>query len=189
MADLSLPPATVPISDGHGATPLAWRRFFEGVFKRLGGAVDFVSVAYRAAQDAAAGGDLAGVAAVADGAYATVGLLGSFVSGVTITGVASGAFATVSGHRRHYLLGAPAADVDAGFVAGLSYATDYWIFYDQASRAGGAVTYQATTDYTQAFASHDAPHRHFVGALHMPASSGAANTTGKAGLPPGYVGP
>jgi hypothetical protein len=187
MAELSLPPATIPIADGTGLTPLPWRRFLEGVFRRLGGAVDFVSIAYRAAQEAAAGGDLSGVAAVADAAYAEVSLLGSYPVGVAIAGVASTGVASVTDHHRRYSLGAPPVEVGGGLVAGLSYGADYWIYYDQASRAGGAVTYQATGVYADAFPSHDAPNRHFVGALRMPASSGAANTTGKAALPPGYT--
>ena len=188
MAELSLPPRTIPIVDAHGLTPLAWRRFLEGVFRRLGGAVDFVSFAYRAAQEAAAGGDLGGVAAVADAAYAGVSLLGSYPVGAILAGVASTGIATVSDHRRYYAIGAGPVEVSGGLVASLAYGADYWIYYDQVSRAGGAVSYQATTTYSDAFANHDAPNRHFLGALRMPASSTAANTAGKLALPPGFTG-
>jgi hypothetical protein len=179
----------IPIADPAGMTPLPWRRFLEGVYRRLGGAVDFVSFAYRAAQEAAAGGDLSGIAAVADAAYAAISLHGSFPVGVSIAGVASTGLASIGDHHRHYVLGVPPVEVSGGLAGPLTYGVAYWIFYDQASRAGGAVSYQATSTYTDAFPNHDAPNRHFVGVLTMPASSGAADTVGKSAVPPGYVAP
>src|SRR5260221_4407349 len=111
MAELSLPPASAPISDGRGFAPLAWRRFFDGVFQRLGGAVDHVAIAYGAARDAAAAGNLTGVAAVADAAYAGVGVPGSFPSGVDIVAVPATGTVIVTGNRRNYILGGAAATV------------------------------------------------------------------------------
>lgn len=45
---LSLPPATQALVDDKGVPPLAWRRFLEGVFTRLGGATDNVFAALAA---------------------------------------------------------------------------------------------------------------------------------------------
>lgn len=42
---LSLPPANIPLVDADGRAPLTWRRFLEGVFRRLGGSTDSVFAA------------------------------------------------------------------------------------------------------------------------------------------------
>lgn len=49
---LSIPPAKQPIVDAKGEMPLGWRRFFEGVFFRLGGATDSVFAALATALSA-----------------------------------------------------------------------------------------------------------------------------------------
>jgi hypothetical protein len=187
MADLSLPPAATPISDARGLMPLAWRRFMEGVFLRLGGGVDSVSSALASARNAASAGDLAGVAAVSDGAIAIASLTGSYPVAVTITGVAASATATVSAHTRVYPMGS--VGVAGGTATGLAYGTGYFLYYDQPTREGGTVSYRASAALADAFPSAGAPDRHFVGYVLTPASSVAANTTGVAAKPAGYAGP
>jgi hypothetical protein len=189
MGNVALPSATQAIVDKDGRPLTAMRKWFEGIQRRVGGAVDFVAIAYQAATDAAASGSLAGVATVADAALSQVALLGSFPVGLTLQGIAATATILVGGHTRRYLIGQPPVTVTGATISGLSYATTYWIFYDQSSRGGGAVTYQVSTTYTDAFPTHSTPHRHFVGAITMPATSGSANTAGKSALPPGYTGP
>jgi len=55
-------------------------------------------------------------------------------------------------------------------VTGLSYSTTYYIYYLDASRAGGAVTYQASTDPADAVQSGNV---HSAGAVETPAALGA----------------
>lgn len=121
----------------------------------------------------------------ADTAYRGHDLAASFPVGLTITGVASNATITTSAHTRRYY----SADVtvEAGLVAGASYGSTYYLYYDDAKRAGGLVTITATTTRTDAAASSDNPHRHYVGKVIMPATAGASNTTGTNAYPPGHT--
>jgi hypothetical protein len=113
-------------------------------------------------------------------------LANSYVSGATITATDAGANVTIaiSGHTRYY----PHADgtttsvsVTGGSLTGLAYSTKYYIYYDQASRAGGAVTYASTTSATTAAQIEP---RHVVGSVMTPAAAGAPLTGGYV-LPPG----
>lgn len=129
-----------------------------------------------AANAAAAAADAAAIAAqgAADDASAVAAITNSGVSGVTITGTDAGASATVNitAHTRIYGDGTIVA-VNSGSVTTLSYSTLYYIYYDQPSRAGGAVTYVATTSQTTAAQTGD---RHLVGQVTTPAA--AAPDTG-----------
>jgi len=113
----------------------------------------------------------------------------SWPYGLTISGVADGATAkiTLTAHTRVSL--STAVAVDAGEVTGLAYATLYYVYYDDEARAGGAVTYQATTDQLDAFASVDFPYRLFVGSVTTPATSGDPPTDGTPAGPPGDTQP
>ncbi|MGL4975987.1 MAG: hypothetical protein ACRC56_11885 [Bosea sp. (in: a-proteobacteria)] len=141
------------------------------------------SNAQAAATSAQAAAD--GVASVSAG----LTLQNSSVTGLTVTASDAGSNATitVSAHTRIYADGASVA-VAASSVTGLAYSTSYWIYYDQAGRAGGTVTYQATIDSSVAFWSAGTPDRHFVGAARTPGSGGVA-VPGRPTLPPGYVEP
>jgi hypothetical protein len=91
--------------------------------------------------------------------------------------------ATIYAHTRRY------ADkdvpVNGGTVAGLSPSTKYRLFYIDEGREGGAVTYQATTEYFDAFPSPDNPGRHFAGFVTTTADSSDSPNTGGGALPPG----
>lgn len=78
-------------------------------------------------------------------------------------------------------------ECDAGSITGLSYSTEYLIYYDDADRAGGAVAYQATTVANDAINTVTNPDRHFVGFVTTPALGGGG-TTGGGGTPPGWDG-
>jgi hypothetical protein len=112
----------------------------------------------------------------------------SYVEGITITADDAGveASVTVSAHTRKY----PQSDgsttdvaVNGGVIAGLNHSTEYWIYYDQPSRAGGAVTYAVSASPTAQIGD-----RHNVGAVTTPAPLGSS-TTGNGVKPPGYTGP
>jgi len=113
----------------------------------------------------------------------------SWPVGVTIQGVADGATAkiTISAHTRVSLTNA--VSLDAGEVTGLAYATLYYVYYDDQNRTGGAVTYQASTDILDAFASVDNPYRLNVGSVTTPATSGDPPTDGTPAGPPGDTQP
>lgn len=63
-------------------------------------------------------------------------------------------------------------------ITGLAYSTQYSIYYDDADRQGGAVTYQATTIAGDAITTPAHPDRHFVGYVTTPASGGLPSTGG-----------
>lgn len=109
------------------------------------------------------------------------------VSGVlscTLKGVDSGSNAkvTVTAHTRHYGDGNTVA-VNGGSILNLSYSTEYYIYYDQPSREGGAVQYFATTTPSTAIQVGD---RHLVGKVTTPAAL-AADITGTTTRPPGLA--
>lgn len=109
----------------------------------------------------------------------------SWPDGVTITGVAATGLVTISEHTRQYPSGAET--VQAGSVSGLTYGATGYLYYDDAVREGGIVSYAAATSYADAFAKAATPNRHFIGKVVMPANAGASNTTGTPAKPPGYV--
>lgn len=133
------------------------------------------------AAGAAATANTAATAASAASALATSG-----TSGLTITATDAGSDVTVSisAHTRVYGDGT-SVSVNSGNITGLAYSTVYYVYYDQASRAGGAVTYQATTSQATAAQTGD---RHSLGAVTTPAAA-AGPVTGSPNLPPGVVEP
>ena len=170
----------------------------EGAIQILAEAVDGILAAQAAAeaanaaaavaQDAAATAQVA--AEAANDAAAAVGSEGTITasgtSGLTLTATDAGTDATVniSAHTRIYGDGS-SVSVSAGSITGLAYSTDYWVFYDDPTRAGGAVTYQHSTDPADAVQTGD---RHSVGAVTTPAAA-APDNNGKEVLPAGVVYP
>ena len=170
----------------------------EGAIQILAEAVDGILAAQAAAeaanaaaavaQDAAATAQVA--AEAANDAAAAVGSEGTITasgtSGLTLTATDAGTDATVniSAHTRIYGDGS-SVSVSAGSITGLAYSTDYWVFYDDPTRAGGAVTYQHSTDPADAVQTGD---KHSVGAVTTPAAA-APDNNGKEVLPAGVVYP
>jgi hypothetical protein len=192
------------ITDRDGTPSRAFHQWFdtygkniEDAFNQLDAAVAAIAAAQAAADAAnaaAAAADAAAIAAqsaadtaqnAADDAAATAAIANSGVTGVTITATDAGTNATisVSGHTRVYGDGTTVS-VNSGSVTALAYSTLYYIYYDQASRAGGAVTYQATTSQTTAAQTGN---RHLVGSVTTPAAAGAPNDGDYVG-PPGVGG-
>jgi hypothetical protein len=83
---------------------------------------------------------------------------------------------TIANHTRKYT-DATSKSVTGNTITGLSYSTTYAVYYDQTSRAGGGVTYHATTDPNTGLANAAAG-RHFCGKITTPASGGAATSGG-----------
>lgn len=162
-----------PIVEGAGLPHRSFHQNWDKAMETIESALNSV-IAAQAAADAAnaaaAAADAAAIAAqgAADDAASTSALANSGVTGATITGTDAGANVTVtiSAHTRVYGDGT-SVSVNGGSVTGLSYSTLYYIYYDQASRAGGAVTYLATTSQTTAAQTGD---RHLVGQVTTPAA-------------------
>lgn len=119
-----------------------------------------------------------------------VAVTNAYPTGLTISATDAGASASISisAHTEVY----PQSNgtnvnvsVNSGNVTSLAYSTSYWIYYDDPTQAGGAVTYHATT--TQATAAQTGG-RIAVGAVTTPAAAGGP-ITGKFRLAPGTVEP
>jgi hypothetical protein len=101
----------------------------------------------------------------------------------TTGGPANSATITIAPFQQQYPFdanGDGAADLvnySGGSVTPLLDATAYFVYYDDPTYAGGAVTYIATTDSTQVTAGL---HRQYVGTITTPAH-GAGGTTGGGG--------
>lgn len=136
--------------------------------------VETATTAAQAAADAAN--------AAADASADATALQNSWVSGLTLTATDAGANVTItiSAHTRNYADGT-SVSVSGGSLTGRAYSTTYFIYYDQASRAGGAVSYQSTTTESTAAQVGD---RHAVGRVLTPAALGGPES-GVGPRPPG----
>lgn len=86
----------------------------------------------------------------------------------------------ISAHTREYADGTSVA-VNSGSISGFSEGQFVRVYYDDAARAGGAVSYQGTTEeITQTGA------RHVIGGVTIPAA-GQPPVEGVGTTPPGYV--
>lgn len=174
-----------------------WQRTVENIesaLDQLQNQIDLITAAQAAADAAQDAADTATAAAAAadaaattaqgaaDTANSTASLANSGVTGITITATDAGTDATIniSSHTRVYADGT-SVSVTGGSITGLAYSTLYYIYYDQASRLGGSVTYVATTDEGTAAQVGD---RHTVGAITTPAAA-AGDTGGNFVRPPG----
>lgn len=103
---------------------------------------------------------------------------------LSATDAGSNATITIANHTRKYTDNTQVS-VTGGTLTALSYSALYYLYYDQASRAGGAVTYQTATDPNVALANAIAG-RHFCGFITTPGAGGAATDGGVD--PPGGAG-
>ena len=170
-----------------------WQSFakaIEGAFNALAETVAAVAAAQAAADAAnaaAAAADAAavGAQAAADSATTVAALTASGVTGATITATDAGANVTVAitAHTRVYGDGT-SVSVSAGSVLAQPYSTLVYIYYDDAARIGGAVTYLASTSQATAAQTGD---RHLVGQVLTPAAA-AGPTDGDYVGAPGFGG-
>ena len=111
-------------------------------------------------------------------------LANSYVEGIAVTATDAGANVTVniSAHTRVYASVPPTSvSVNGATITGLAYATQYYFYYDQASRAGGTVTYVASLVSTDVAQVGD---RHSVASVLTPVALAAPNN-GNGVSPPG----
>lgn len=162
---------------------LFWQRFAEAIEDAIKGledadaaieaALEAAGIAIQAAADAQQAADNAQQAADdaqsgADGAGSVASLTDSGTADLTLDAIDNGVDATIqiSAHSRVYGDGT-VVSVNSGIISGLLYDTYYYVFYDDPSRSGGAVTYQVTTIEANAAQIND---RHLVGAVLTPES-------------------
>lgn len=147
----------------------------------LEGTITLAQDAADAAQTAATAADAAAIAAqdATDANARFLSISNSNVTGCTITATDAGASASiaVSNHTRNYADGTSVSVTGTGGspLTGLAYSTQFFIYYDQTSLAGGAVTYASVTngpDAQPTAAGGSAPDRHYVGSVVTPAAAG-----------------
>lgn len=186
-----LPQGQTIVDPKTGLPSLAFTVYWQQV---IGGIVDAINAGAAAQAAAAAANTAAATAntaatnaqAAADDVAESNALGTSYVSGATITATDAGADVTItiSAHARHYpQLDGSTVDVsvNGGSLTGRAYSTRYSIYYDDPTRAGGAVTYQSTTVEADAAQIGD---RHVVGSVLTPVAAGGP-TDGGVVLPPG----
>jgi hypothetical protein len=142
------------------------------------------TAAMTAATDATTAAATAQLAA--DSTTEATALANSYVTGITIgaTDAGTNATITISAHSRIYAYVPPTTvSVTGGSITGLTYSTTYFIYYDQASRLGGAVTYVTTLNNVDVAQIND---RHSVAQITTPAATAPASTGGGV-RPPGGV--
>lgn len=111
------------------------------------------------------------------------GMIGGDTAGIDNAGAGR---ITITAHTRTYA--DKDVSVNSGQLDGLTLSTGgstvlYGVYYDDESRAGGAVTYAATTTLANAVNTPTNPFRHFVSLVEMPLAGGGA--TGGTGSSPG----
>jgi hypothetical protein len=163
-------------------------RMMDRLEQEFGAAADALA-ALQAAQDAQDAADAAQATATTANSTANTVKRDDAISGswtspgsvLSAADVGASATITIAAHTRKYGDNT-SVSVNSGSVTGLSFSTLYSIYYDQTSRAGGAVTYQATTNPNTAL-PNAAAGRHFVGKVTTPADGGGGTTGGY--TPPG----
>lgn len=146
-----------------------------GLIDDVSDALVVVSDATTAATDAATSAQ-----AATDANARFLKISSSTTTGLVITASDSGTDVTVnfSAHTRNYADGTSVA-VNSGAITGLAYTTQYFFAYDQASLAGGVVTYEeylSGPDAQTTAAGGAAPDRHYVGSVVTPAAAGGPTT-------------
>ena len=189
--------SAVAIVDKDGRPSMKLQREWEeqqkaivGAIQEIATAVDAVVLAQAAADAAQAAADTATAAAeTATAAIETANEVSALTnSGITPVDVLTASDAgtdatiTIDAHTRRYGDGSEVS-VNSGALTGKAYGTTYSVYYDDASRAGGAVTYVASTDEADAVQSGN---RHSVGAVTTPISGGIIKN-GIVVAPPGVI--
>lgn len=151
-----------------------WQRFAERIEARFTDIEDVLAQIQQAQATAADAKQTADATATADA------LNKSFPSPSTILSATSAGTITITAHTRIYGDGTSVA-VDGGSLSGWSQGQFVQVYYDDAARAGGAVSYQGTTDVIAQAGS-----RHIVGGVAIPLA-GELPVDGYPPFPPGYV--
>lgn len=151
-----------------------WQGFAERIEQRFSDIEDVLAQVQQAQATAAAAQQTANETAEADS------LAKSFPTPSTILSATSDGTITISTHTRVYG-NSSTVSVNGGSLTGWTQGQFVQVYYEDAARAGGAVTYQGTTDVIAQAGS-----RHIIGGVTIPLS-GALPNDGWPPFPPGYV--
>ena len=121
---------------------------------------------------------------VADSQVAETSLVNSYADGSSIISSDSAGNIVISTHTRKYGNGSSVSVTGSSISTGAASGSVIRIYYDDPTRAGGAVTYQYTID--PATPPVQTGNRHVVGAVSVPVSG---TSSGKPVSPPGYIDP
>lgn len=174
--------ASRPIVDREGRPQFDFLRWINSAFSQLEEAQNAVTAALEAAGialDAAAAAQ-----AAADAVTGDTNLSSSYVTGLTLEAFNDGAdcHVDISAHTRVYGDGT-SVPVNGGTLSGITHDTVVRVYYDQPSRAGGAVTYQWSSLIEDATQAGD---RHSVGSVVTPRTAEVGSIIGSPVYPPGY---
>lgn len=106
----------------------------------------------------------------------------SYQTGLVVT--ADDSSTTINTHTRVY--SDRAVSVTGTTITGLTDSTPYYLYYDDAARLGGAVSWVATLDYYEAQNSAANPARHYAGFITTDTVGGGGTGGGGSGPPGGY---
>jgi hypothetical protein len=101
---------------------------------------------------------------------------------ITTSSTGSVGTITIAAHSRVYADGTTVS-VSGGSITGLGVPATYYIYYDDAARAGGSVTYQTTTNPSTASQTGN---RHYVGDAAFGSTAGTGSGGGSGGAGPPY---
>ncbi len=189
-------PSNLAIVDSKGFVTVAYQLWWQRAMEQIENSINGVQAALDAAEAADAAAVAANTAAdnaqtaadtaqnVADTVAADSSLANSSTTltptDIVATDAGASVTITIAAHTRNYGDGT-SVSVSAGSVTGVAYSTSVWVYYIDVARAGGAVTYLASTSIV---GNGSSPGLHLVGQLTTPAAAGAP-VDGIPVLPPG----
>lgn len=169
------------------AMQVYWQKFRESLEAALGNIEDLLDsiLALPIIEAAVAAAQAAAVAAqaAADSVTDNNNISDSWVEGLTLEAFNDGAdcHVDISAHNRVYADGTTVA-INGGTLPAIAHNTVVRVYYDDPTRAGGAVTYAWTSDPTVAA---QVGNRHAVGATVTPRALEMTSVIGSPTLPPG----
>lgn len=206
MAVVKLPrlPANQRLVNSDGTPTVVFSQWWQNVVKQLEttlnailaipeiqAALSTLDTAVAAAQTAADAAQTAATNAnnAAGASDAATALANSYPSGLTISAADAGSNVTItiSAHTRvyPYASGNVSVSVSGGMITAQPYSTALYLYYHDASRTGGSVTFLASTNPNAVAQVGDV---HSLGAVTTPAAAGSP-ASGKVLRPRGYVEP
>jgi hypothetical protein len=160
---------------------LHWQRTMEAIEAAFAGLTGQVTDLSAIVAQIQAANDLAAAAnATATATKASIDIANSYTNPTGVVSAANDGTVTVEAHSRVYGDGS-SVSVNSGSVSGFTSGAYVTVFYDDAARSGGAVTYQGTTA-----AVAQTSNRHIVGQVTVPAA-GNPPATGTSPPAPGYT--
>lgn len=186
MADFQLPELRrVPLVDKEGLPTLVHQKWWQDLVTNLRGALTDLQDQLTAIQAAQAAADAAQTTA---NSVATANAISSsFISPSSVligTDAGSDATISISDFTRYYPdIGTSVNITSIPDITGLSYTTQYYIYYDDATLANTSPTFVATTNSLICRHNYVAG-RHYVDTILTPAAAGSP-TSGGGYSPPG----